>query len=89
MDERRARSARAASPTAKGAIAAGTTRDLVIWDPDAEFVDVASLEHRNKITPYHARKLLGSTLPQRFCAAKPSTSEASRSAKVVVGRWVR
>ncbi len=47
----------------KGAIATGYDADLVVWDPDAEFtVDAAALEHRNKITPYQGRRLVGSTL---------------------------
>lgn len=47
----------------KGAIAAGFDADLVVWDPDAAFtVDASTLEHRNKITPYHARQLRGATL---------------------------
>ena len=44
----------------KGAIAVGRDADLVIWDPDAEFlVDASSLHHRHKITPYHGETLTG------------------------------
>jgi allantoinase len=44
----------------KGIIAAGHDADIVIWNPDAEFVvDAASLHHRHKITPYHGERLAG------------------------------
>ena len=44
----------------KGAIAGGRDADLVIWDPDAEFlVDASALHHRHKITPYHGETLKG------------------------------
>lgn len=47
----------------KGAIAAGFDADIVVWDPDDDFtVDAATLEHKNKLTPYHGRTLKGSTL---------------------------
>jgi allantoinase len=44
----------------KGAIAPGFDADLVLWDPEAQFVvSSAELEHRNKVTPYEARQLRG------------------------------
>ena len=44
----------------KGRLAAGADADLVIWDPDGEFiVDAATLRQRHKITPYAGRRLRG------------------------------
>lgn len=44
----------------KGAIAPGFDADLAFVDPDAEYtVDVQTLEHRHKLSPYGRRKLFG------------------------------
>ncbi|MFL5330621.1 MAG: allantoinase AllB [Gemmataceae bacterium] len=44
----------------KGAIAAGRDADLVVFDPDGEFVvDAKKLFHRYPITPYEGRQLRG------------------------------
>jgi allantoinase len=44
----------------KGAIAEGRDADVVIWNPDEQFVvDAASLHHRHKITPYQGETLTG------------------------------
>jgi allantoinase len=44
----------------KGSIAAGCDADIVIWNPEREFVvDAAKLEHRHKLTPYEGERLTG------------------------------
>jgi allantoinase len=44
----------------KGSIVPGKDADLVIFDPDAEFVvDERTLHQRHKRTPYHGRRLRG------------------------------
>jgi allantoinase len=72
----------------KGAIAAGFDADLVFWDPDAAFtVDVGALEHRNKITPYHGRKLDGSVV--RTLLRGRTIYERGVGFAPRAGRWVR
>lgn len=44
----------------KGNLRPGSDADLVIWNPDAEFVvDAQALQHRHKLTPYDGRRLQG------------------------------
>jgi allantoinase len=44
----------------KGTIAPGRDADLIVWDPDAEFVvDPCTLRQRHKLTPYEGRQLRG------------------------------
>ena len=44
----------------KGSIAVGNDADLTVLAPKETFVvDVEALEHRNKISPYHGRRLRG------------------------------
>ena len=42
----------------KGRIAAGADADLVVLAPDATFA-VGQLHHRNPVTPYAGRELVG------------------------------
>jgi allantoinase len=52
--------ARLAGFADRGIIAAGLRADLVVWEPEAEFVvDRQRLRHRHKLTPYDGLRLRG------------------------------
>ena len=53
-------SAKAATTGRKGTIAADYDADVVIWNPEREFVvEATKLEHRHKLTPYQGERLTG------------------------------
>jgi allantoinase len=57
------RPAKLAGLPTKGAIAVGRDADLVVWDPDAEWVvDARTLQHRHPVTPYDGRRVRGRVL---------------------------
>ncbi|MEK6565837.1 MAG: allantoinase AllB [Bacteroidota bacterium] len=44
----------------KGSLRIGSDADIVVWDPEASFVvEVQSIFHRHKVTPYLGRTLFG------------------------------
>jgi len=73
----------------KGTIAVGCDADLVIFDPDAEMeIDAATLEHKNKLTPYQGRKLLGQTL-RTILRGETIYERGKGFGTRTAGRWVR
>jgi allantoinase len=73
----------------KGAIAVGCDADLVFWDPDATFtVDAATLEHKNKITPYEGRTLQG-CVARTILRGETVYERGKGFAGAPRGRWIR
>ena len=63
----------------KGTIAVGYDADLVVWNPEAEFVvEPEKLHHRHKLTPYLGRELYG-VVGATFLRGKKIYSEGSFS----------
>lgn len=71
----------------KGAIAAGRDADLAVFDPDARFVvDVSTIEHRHKVTPYRGEELFG-VVKETWLRGK-SVYADGKHAPVRHGRWI-
>ena len=62
--------------TQKGSIAVGHDADIVIWNPNSEFlVDANTLQHRHKISPYNGESLHG-VVQKTFLRGKKIYDEA-------------
>lgn len=73
----------------KGLLAVGYDADIVFWDPDGEAViDAATLEHKNKLTPYQGRKLTGQVM-RTILGGKTIYERGRGFAPLPSGRWIR
>jgi allantoinase len=72
----------------KGSIAPGRDADLVLFDPDAEErVDVATIQHRHKLTPYAGRTLAGRVRATYLRGQR--VYDGSAFAPAPSGGWIR
>lgn len=73
----------------KGTIAKGADADFALWDPDGTFqVDAATLEHKNKITPYQQRILRG-VVHRTILRGQTVYTRGKGFGTARHGRWVR
>jgi allantoinase len=75
----------------KGRIAAGTDADLVVFDPEAEWVvRGADLQHRHKLTPYDGMTLRG-VVKRTILRGKTvfDSSRANPFPTEPIGRWIK
>jgi len=74
----------------KGAIGPGRDADIIVWDPESEFVvSGEELHHRHKLTPYAGRKLAGVVEATYLRGAKVYDRAARGFPAGPVGRMLR
>jgi allantoinase len=74
--------------TRKGRIAVGLDADLVLWDPEREFVvDARDLHQRHSMTPWEGRKLTG--VVETTILRGRVVYERAKFAGSARGRWLR
>jgi allantoinase len=72
----------------KGTLAAGYDADIIVFDPDAQFVvKTEQVEHRHKVTPYAGETLTGAVRATYVRGNK--VWEDGRHLGNAVGEWVR
>lgn len=72
----------------KGKLAAGYDADIIVFDPDAQFVvKTEQVEHRHKVTPYAGETLTGAVRATYVRGNK--VWEDGRHLGNAVGEWVR